>query len=131
MGLALGLIHLTGCSAAVVDDEPSPPTLPPILATPTSGRSLAALGYTHEPADRIWLPFGVTVTYTADQPNTLIAVGEGSEATTVELYLRETLPGLGWTITDQAAGGLLFEMPPWQGAYAQGTDTWALTVRND
>jgi hypothetical protein len=92
---------------------------------------LAEAGLTHGPGDSIWLPDGTELTYLADQPNALIVTGTLAQADAVQRYLSQTLPGLGWTITDQADGGILFQRGEWHGAYAVGHDSWALTVRDD
>ncbi|MDR0285147.1 MAG: hypothetical protein LBI33_09700 [Propionibacteriaceae bacterium] len=129
--VVVGVLLLAGCTASA-NTGPTPTTPAATgMATPTPPvRSLADLGYTHTPANRIWLP-AVALTYTADQPNALIAVGGVAQAGAVEDCLRTTLPSLGWTITADAPGALLFEDAEWHGAYVVGTDTWALTVRND
>ena len=127
--LVLCCVALAGCSQAVTSAPGSSPT--PTLVQPTTGSSLAQVGLTHDPASRIWLPSGTTLTYTADQPNLLIAVGTLAQADQVQSYLRQTLPGLGWQIDQDAPGGLLFHDGQWHGAYALGTTSWALTVRND
>ena len=126
-----GCLLLAGCSAASngTFGTAQPPT--PAVVTPSSGRSLADVGFENGAAPLVWLPVGTQVTYTADQPNLLIVTGTSSQASQVEEYLRQTLPGLGWRITAEADGGLMFEQGEWHGAYALGTDSWALTVRND
>ncbi|MDR0784112.1 MAG: hypothetical protein LBE83_10210 [Propionibacteriaceae bacterium] len=126
--VVVGCLALVGCSAAWDGyDPPEPPT----LTTPSTGASLAGLGFTNAIGEAIWLPTGVLITFFADQPNLVIAAGVIEEAELVEDYLRVTLPGLGWEITADAPGGLLFTKDDWQGAYAVGADNWALTVRND
>ena len=129
--VAAGCLLLAGCSAASTGTfgTAQPPT--PAVVTPSSGRSLSDVGFTNGAARLVWLPVGTEVTYTADQPNLLIVTGDSSQASNVEDYLRQTLPGLGWRITAEADGGLMFTQAEWHGAYALGTDTWALTVRND
>jgi len=119
---------VAGCSAAAGQAGSTPS---PSVSVPDHGRSLAGLGLTNGPGDDIWLPAGVTLTYTADQPNLLIVVGPSAQASVVQAYLVQTLPGLGWTITGNAPGGVTFQNGVWRGAYALGTDSWALTVRDD
>ena len=125
----LGCLMLAGCSVTIPPEE-SPSVTTPVI-TPSQGRPLERWGFTHHPASLVWLPSGTTLTYTADQPNLLIAVGSISQAPGVEAYLRETLPGLGWEITSETDGAVIFVGMGWQGAYVQGVDYWALTVRND
>ena len=120
---------LAGCAAGQSGLATSAP--PPTPTTPDQGQSLSALGFTNGPAELIWLPRDVRITYGADQPNALIASGDAAQGPLVEDFLRLTLPGLGWRITADADGGLLFQQGEWQGAYALGGDSWALTVRND
>jgi len=119
---------VSGCSQAS-GQAGSTPSTPVVL--PDHGRSLSQLGLANGPANDIWLPAGVTLTYTADQPNLLIVVGPAAQASDVQEYLTQTLPGLGWAITGNAPGGVTFQDGPWRGAYALGTDSWALTVRDD
>lgn len=123
----VGCLALAGCSAANFGTEIPTPT----VIIPSQGQSLSEAGFTNGPGDLVWLPQGIRLEYAADQPNLLIAVGDSSQAPEVEDYLRQTLPGLGWRITADAGGGLMFEQGEWHGAYALGTDSWALTVRND
>ena len=128
--VAAGCLLLTGCSAASTEVA-DVSTAPAPVATPSSGRSLSDVGFTNGSAPLVWLPTGISLTYTADQPNVLIVTGDASQAPQVEDYLRQTLPGLGWRITAESAGGLMFTQGEWHGAYVLGGDTWALTVRND
>lgn len=118
---------ISGCGAADI----SIPTPTVIVVTPSQGQSLKHFGYTYDPADLIWLPTDTQLTYAANQPNTLIAVGYASQASEVQTYLTQVLPGLGWKITAESDGALLFEQGEWQGGYALGDNDWALTVRND
>ena len=129
--VAAGCLLLAGCSAASngTFGTAEPPI--PAVVTPSQGRSLSDAGFANGAAPLVWLPTGTRLTYTADQPNLLIVTGESSQASQVEEYLRQTLPGLGWRITAEADGGLMFTQGEWHGAYALGTDSWALTVRND
>ncbi|MCL2736206.1 MAG: hypothetical protein FWD75_06195 [Propionibacteriaceae bacterium] len=121
-------LGMAGCSAVPVGIQDTPSVA---VVTPQEGQSLAQRGFTHPPADQIWLPSSTILTYTADQPNLLIGVGPADQSDTVQEFLRETLPGLGWQITADAPGGLLFERGAWHGAYALGDTSWALTVRDD
>jgi hypothetical protein len=121
-------VALGGCAAAAPDAiDPSPTT----VVSPAGGVALASLGFTHEPAERVWLPADVDVTAFVDQPNALVVTGDGSDAAQVEDFLAETLPDTGWTVTAEGEGGLIFESGEWNGAFAAGEDTWGLTVRND
>ena len=128
-----GCFLLAGCSIASTGtgETPTGSEVAPVISTPSSGRSLSNLGFTNGAAPLVWLPTGIQVTYTADQPNLLIVTGVAAQAAQVEAYLRQTLPGLGWHITAEADGGLMFDQAEWHGAYVLGEDTWALTVRND
>ena len=130
VGVALGLALavLAGCAASPVSSTSS---LPAPRSTPAGGQALTSWGLTVGPAGLLWLPAGTTLTYSAQQPNLLIAAGPAAEAGAVQAYLRATLPGLGWHVTADADGGMLFDQGEWQGAYALGGSSWALTVRND
>jgi len=127
--VVLVVMALTGCSATTT--APPTPAPTPVVVTPSQGRPLSAWGPTQGPSDLIWLPGEAAVTYTADQPNLVIASGPADQAGLVGDYLRRTLPGLGWEITADANGALMFEQGEWQGAFVTGEDTWALTARND
>ena len=129
--VAAACLLLTGCGAANTGIEEPSRIETPAFATPNQGRSLSSVGFTNGAASLVWLPSGTRLTYTADQPNLLIVTGDSSQADQVEDYLRQTLPGLGWRITAESDGGLLFDQGEWHGAYALGQDSWALTVRND
>lgn len=130
--MAIGLlISLTGCAAATVVGSATATASPTALVTPTTGRSLASAGFTNAIAQRLWLPTGTVLTLTADQPNLVTVVGDLDQADTVQAYLAQTLPGLGWTITARGDGGLVFTQGVWQGGYARGSTNWALTVRDD
>ena len=120
-------VMVTACSST----RDPVPTVAPQITLPEHGTSLQAYGLTHDPASLVWLPESTTVTYSADQANLLIVSGPVAQAQQVENYLSETLPGLGWTITSQVEGALLFDSGIWQGAYVVGDESWALTVRND
>ena len=122
------VLALVGCSASVTVD---PPTPTPDITTPAQGSPLSAWGLTHYPSELIWLPTGVRLTYQADQPNLLNAVGLASQSDLVQTYLSHSLEPLGWQITDEVDGGLMFEQGQWRGGFVRGQDTWALTVRND
>ena len=122
---------LAGCAAGPGTLVGPPEVESSVPATPARGQSLSALGFNNGPADLIWLPSGVRVAHVADQPNALIVIGGAAEGPQIQDYLRQTLPGLGWQITADAPGGLLFQQAEWQGAYALGAGSWALTVRND
>jgi len=123
-----GCLLLAGCSTASTGTVQTPA---PAIVTPSSGRSLSDVGFANGAAPLVWLPAGISLTYTADQPNLLVVTGTSSQASQVEDYLRRTLPMLGWRITAEADGGLMFDQGEWHGAYALGQDSWALTVRND
>ena len=127
VAVGAGLL-LAGCAGAVDFPEPS---ATPLLVTPSTGRPLTDFGYIHAPAGLIWLPAQTRLTYQADQANTLIAVGQAWQADETQAYLSQVLPGLGWRITAEADGAMMFEQGEWHGGYALGVDTWALTVRND
>ena len=121
---------LAGCSAAPTGTTETSAPAPPIV-TPSQGQPLSALGLAQGPAGLIWLPAGVPLTYTADQPNLVIAAGPAAQASQVEDYLRLTLPGLGWRITADGGGALTFEQGEWHGGFVTGQVSWALTARND
>lgn len=124
----IACLALAGCSAGGISPEPTPT---PVVVTPDTGGPLTGRGYHNYPAGLVWLPDGVSLTYTADQPNVLIAMGPIGEARAVQDYLTATLPGLGWRITATADDALMFTQGQWRGAFVRGVDSWALTVRDD
>ena len=130
--VVFGCLVFSSCAAGY-SEYPSTvdPSTPASTKIPSSGESLASIGFTHEPASQIWLPTRIRLTYAADQENLLIVTGTMSEASVVEAYLKETLPGLGWEITSESDGALMFTQDSWHGAYVEGDQSWALTIRND
>ncbi|MCL1907378.1 MAG: hypothetical protein FWG08_05635 [Propionibacteriaceae bacterium] len=120
-------VCLAGCGAQ--DWKQQSPIVE--VTYPDEGQSVEQWEVNNPATLEIWLPDHITLTYTAHQENLLIIVGIIDEAEVVEEYLQSSLPGLGWTITAQGAGGLMFDYGDWQGGFAVGNTSWALTVRND
>ncbi len=130
----MACLLLTGCASApdpADTGSAAGPTVPTATALPSEGRSLADRGLSVEVARLIWLPSDARLTYTAEQPNLVIVTGPADQAGQVQDYLSRNLPGLGWRITAEDSGGLLFDQGQWRGAYALGQTEWALTVRDD
>ena len=90
---------------------------------------MAALGWTHRPAERVFLPEGVVITTRVDQPNVITAIGDASMADAVLKTLTDTLPRYGWTITASGGGSLVFSDAHDAGAFTSDPAVWALTVR--
>lgn len=108
----------------------TPPSTPTAMkAAPSGTVSMATLGWTNPPSDRVVLPLGVTIVRRVDQANVVTAVGDPGAAASVLATLTDTLPSYGWTITASSGGSLLFHDARYDGAFTSDASLWALTVR--
>ena len=129
------LAFLTGCGAAGVSiDDPSPTALaptPPPVVVPADGVSLAMLGLTRGPVDRVYVPRSVLVSARVDQDNNVTLVLTSPSATDLAAYLRRTLPANGFTLTadDAASATLTFAGFGWIGTFTGSPRASALLLR--
>lgn len=120
---------LSGCSA--VPPEPMP-TDPPAAASaaPDGGVLLSDLGFRHAPAG-FSLPATSVLTETVDSANNVTAVLSQPAADEVLGYLRTHLPAMGFEVTADADGSLLFQSATHQGAFTSTDAVSAVTLRTD
>ena len=98
-------------------------------AAPSGTVTMATLGWTNGPADRIALPIGASISERVDQANVITAIGTPAMADAVLTTLTDTLPSYGWTITASGGGSLVFSDARYDGAFTSDSSLWALTIR--
>lgn len=127
---AVVALAVTGCSSAAEVSEPVPTSGTSAPTVPAGGQTLAQLGITNGPVDRILVPQRITVEEVVDQPNVITLVVSQPGGAELAGYLRTQLPAAGWTITADANDSLLFTGFGWDGAYTTSPQGWSgLTVR--
>lgn len=120
-------VGLTGCSAA--QPLPTPTTTPTVRASaPADGITLRDMGLRNGPTG-FNVPRGLSVKQVVDQPNVVTLVTSGPQAETMAAYLRDHLPAMGFTITGDADGSLVFHNSEWEGALTSANDLVGLTLR--
>ena len=133
-GLALTvLLALAGCSAGTplpAASSPAPSAEPSVVA-PADGVSLAALGLTHGPVSRVFLPATVQASTRVDQANNVTLVIQRPAADELAGYLRRTLPASGFTVTadNPATTTLTFAGFGWTGTFTGDAAASALLLR--
>ncbi len=126
----VAVVPLAGCSAAAPE-----PVEPVASANATAtvrgdGVLLSSLGYSNAPAD-FSVPAGAVITDRVDQQNTVVAVFTSPSGLDIAAYLRDTVPGQGWTITADDNNSLLFERGEEHGAFTVTGAYAALSLRWD
>lgn len=120
---------LAGCAAGPAP-SPSPATATSAsYAAPAGTVTLRDLGWRNGPAARVVLPAGVVVTRRIDQPNVVSAFGRGADGEAVSRALAGSLPGMGWTVTAQGGGSIVFSDDRHDGTYTASAEVWGLTIR--
>lgn len=115
----LACVALAGCSAAPEAFAPTPGAS--AVATPgPDARSLRELGLRNGP-EAFWLPREVTVRERIDQPNVVTLSFDASEGPALARYLSEHLAEMGWDVTADRNGSLLFTTDDWRGAFTTPT----------
>lgn len=125
---------LVGCAAGGSIDDPSPSasaSQPPPVVVPADGVSLAMLGLTRGPVDRVYVPRSVLVSARVDQDNNVTLVMTSPSAIDLAAYLRRTLPANGFTVTadDAASATLTFAGFGWTGTFTGSPRASALLLR--
>ena len=121
-------VLVSGCSVASPDaGSSSSPSA--VRAAPSGTVTMATLGWTNGPADRIALPIGASISERVDQANVITAIGAPAMADAVLTTLTDTLPSYGWTITASDGGSLVFSDARYDGAFTSDSSLWALTIR--
>ena len=134
-GSLLLLLVLTGCGGA----DPTAPARPdgPVTApatpapapVPSDGLPLTAFGYASGPAG-FSLPRSTRLSAAVDQADNVTAVLSAPAPPEVAAYLRRTLPGAGFTLTDDPGGTTLtFRGRGWTGSVTSGSGTTAVLLR--
>jgi len=123
-------VAVVGCSAAPPEPPASAPT-PSVVATlPSDGVLLSSLGYSYAPQG-FSVPSGSIIAERVDQENTVVAVFTAPSGLDVAAYLRDTLPGQGWEITEDGNNSLLFERGEEFGAFTVTGAYASLAIRWD
>ncbi|VEP39390.1 hypothetical protein TLA_TLA_00798 [Tessaracoccus lapidicaptus] len=129
LGLA-ALLAVTGCAAAPAS-TPGPNPAPAAAATaPAGGVLLTDLGFTHAPAG-FSLPRTVVIDEAINAGNNVTVVLTQPSGAEVADYLRRHLDAMGFTITADGGGSLLFESATHDGAFTVTDGLAALSLRTD
>lgn len=125
------MLALTGCSAAASPSEPEA-SAPAVSATvaPDDGVLLSALGFTYAPAG-FSIPRDAVVSERIDASNNVTVVLAQPDGAEIADYLRTNLPGMGFEVTADGDGSLLFESPTHSGAFTSTDTLSALSLRTD
>lgn len=129
---AVCCLAVVGCAAAAPEPtEPAPSASAPVaVGVPDDGVLLSSLGYRFAPAG-FSVPATSVISEHVDQENTVVAVFTAPEGADIAAYLRENLPGQGWTITADGDDSLLFERGDQYGAFTVNGSLAALSIRWD
>lgn len=130
---ALLVAALAACGAAPRPDVPIPPspsaTAPVVV--PSDGVSLAALGFTYGPVDRVFVPFGARIGSRVDQPNNVTVVMTSPPAADLVAFYRRTAAANGFAVTaeDPATTTMTFTGFGWTAAFTGDAQASALLLR--
>lgn len=133
IALALvALLAVSGCSSAPV---PTPSPTPSVTVSapsgaPADGVLLSDLGFVNAPAG-FSIPRGAVIEEQVDSGNNITVVLSAPSGDDVAAYLRRNLPAMGFTITADAGGSLLFESAVHDGAFTVTDALSALSLRTD
>ncbi len=133
VAVALVALTLAGCGAAARPDVPVPPspvaTAP--VQVPSDGVSLAALGFSYGPVDRVFAPVGAQVTSRVDQPDNVTLVLTAPPAGDLLAFYRRTATANGFDVTadEPAASTLTFAGFGWTGTVTGDDRASALLLR--
>lgn len=123
---------LSGCGAAAGagSSSGSPAPVAPVASAslPAGGALLTDAGITHGPAG-FSVPAGLVVDKVIDQSNVVTLIMDDTQGARLEAYLRANLAAMGFQITGDVPGSLLFAAPGWEGAYTSGGGIAGLTLR--
>ncbi|MDN5997252.1 MAG: hypothetical protein L0K42_08575, partial [Acidipropionibacterium jensenii] len=79
--------------------------------------------------EQLPLPADLMISYTVDNPNNVTLVIDVSQGSQTYRFLRDRLPGAGFTITADRQQSLTFSGHGWSGAYTVSQDLAGLTLR--
>ena len=129
------VLVLAGCGGAEptvpagADGTPTTAATAVAAPVPPDGLPLTAFGYASGPAG-FSLPRGTRLTAAVDQADNVTAVLSTPAPPEVAAYLRRTLPGAGFAITDDPGGTTLtFRGPGWTGSVTSGSGATAVLLR--
>lgn len=102
------------------------------MVAPADAISLVALGLTHGPVERVFVPRNAFVTARVDQATNVVVVLSYPDAAALAAFLRRTLPTNGFTLTadDPATRTLTFVGFGWTGTFTGSADSSALLLRS-
>lgn len=123
-------VALAGCSAAVPPDSPTPSAAPAAASAPADGVLLSDLGFRHAP-EGFSVPTGLAIAERVDAANNVTLVFETTEGGSVAAYFREHLPAMGFEITADSEGSLLFTNGVHEGAFTDSDELAAVSLRTD
>lgn len=123
-------LAVLGCGAAAPEAAEPSPSQPVAVSVPADGVSLSSLGYSFAP-EGFSVPASARIGERVDQENTVVAVFTAPGGADIAAYLRENLPGQGWSITADGQNSLLFERGEEHGAFTVTGDLAALSIRWD
>ncbi|GAA2179119.1 hypothetical protein GCM10009785_04520 [Brooklawnia cerclae] len=124
---------LAGCGTASGAGSSSAPSTSAAVASaslPAGGTLLADAGIEHGP-DGFSVPTGLVTEQVIDQSNVVTLVVDEEQGAILEAYLRQNLTAMGFEITGDVTGSLLFAAPGWEGAYTSGGGVAGMTLRRD
>lgn len=129
--LLAAALALTGCSAAASPSEPEP-VAPAVQVTtaPDDGVLLTSLGFANAPAG-FSVPRGTVIADRIDATNNVTLMVTQPDGEELASYLRENLAGMGFQITADGGGSLLFESGTHSGAFTVTDSLSALSLRTD
>jgi hypothetical protein len=101
------------------------------VQVPPDGVSLAALGFTYGPVERVFAPVGAQVSSRVDQPDNVTLVLTSPSAADLGAFYRRTAPANGFTLTadDPATTTLTFTGFGWDGTFTGDARASALLLR--
>lgn len=123
--IAIGLT-LAGCAPS----QPLEPAASVSYQLPEGGVPAKQAGIENAP-EGFSLPEGLAISDLVDQPNVVTFVTDVENAQKLEQYLINNLNKMGFTITGQAPGSLVFECEGWQGAFTTSDEIAGFTLRKN
>lgn len=102
------------------------------MVAPADGVSLLALGLTHGPVERVFVPRDAFVSARVDEAAKVAVVIPYPDAATLAGFLRRTLPANGFVLTadDPATSTLIFAGFGWVGTFTGSAASSALLLRS-
>ncbi|MDO5676971.1 MAG: hypothetical protein Q4G35_05635 [Propionibacteriaceae bacterium] len=131
IGIALvAALALAGCSAAPASPPEPPAPSVTVTAAPDGGVLLSDLGYQNGPQG-FSVPNGTEITDRIDSYNNVTLIFTAPSGEDVAQYLRANLTTMGFEITADDNGSMLFTNGHWQGALTSTGGLAAVSLRTD